>query len=174
MKITKNTPLKQVLAVGHPCKCHKCEHGCTMGSGFLVEEDIPRLAKYLQMSEEELKERLLEKEEKFNTTLWRPKILKEKGKPYGQCIFFNEKHGCSIHEVKPLQCKVSMGCSPYAEELDVWFTLNHFLNPYDPESVRQYASYLEAGGKTLPEAELQVVVPDKILLRKILNFEIVK
>ena len=50
--------------------------------------------------------------------------------------------------------------------------LNHFVNKDDPESVRQYASYLKTGGKTLEGAGLNDLVPDKEKLRKILSLDI--
>jgi len=95
-----------------------------------------------------------------------------KGKPYGKCIFFDKEVGCRIHEVKPLECKVSMGCKDYGEQLSLWFMLNHFVNKDDAESIRQFATYLKSGGKTLPQAELKDLVPDKVKLKKILSYEI--
>ena len=170
-KLTKNTPVKEVLKLAHPCKCEACTVGCRHGSGFLVEEDIPRIAKFLNVAEEVLKKEFLEEVEKFNTKKYRPKILR-KDKQYGKCIFFDEEIGCKVHEVKPLECKISMGCKPYGEQLSLWFMLNHFVNKNDAESIRQFASYLKCGGKTLKGAELKDLVPDHEKLRKILSFEI--
>ena len=127
----------------------------------------------MNITEKELKENYLEEVEKFNTKLFRPKILR-KNNPYGKCIFFNEKIGCKIHEVKPLECKISMGCKPYGEQLSLWFVLNHFVNKQDPESIRQYAAYLKSGGKALQGAKLDELVPDKEKLRKILSFEMLQ
>ncbi|MEK0322612.1 MAG: hypothetical protein QQN47_07550, partial [Nitrosopumilus sp.] len=100
-----------------------------------------------------------------------PRILR-KDKPYGKCVFFDKELGCKIHEAKPLECKVAMGCKDYGEELSIWFMLNHFVNKDDAESVRQYASYLKTDGKTLEGASLKELVPDKNKLKKILKFEI--
>ena len=173
MMLTRSTPLKKVLELAPPCKCSACSHGCTMGSGFLVESDIPKIAKFLNVSEEELKKQHLERVELFNKTMWRPK-LERKNKPYGKCTFYGEKEGCKIHKVKPLQCKVSMGCKEHGEELNVWFVLNHIVNEHDPESIRQYAQYIEAGGKTIPGGTLKELVPNKKLLKKILEYKILK
>ena len=170
-KLTKNTPLKEVLKLSHPCKCDACTVGCRHGSGVFADDEIKRVAKHLQISEEVLKKEFLEEVEKFNTKKYRPKILRE-GKQYGKCIFFDEELGCKVHEVKPLECKVSMGCKDYGEQLSIWFMLNHFVNKDDAESVRQFASYLKTGGKTLKGAELKDLVPDKEKLKKILKFEI--
>lgn len=171
MKLTKNTPVKEVLKLVNPCKCEACTVGCRHGSGFLVDEDIPKLAKFMGLSEDVLKKEFLEEVEKFNTKRYRPRILR-KDKPYGKCIFFDEEIGCKVHEAKPLECKISMGCKDYGEQLSLWFMLNHFVNKDDAESIRQFASYLKSGGKTLQGAELKDLVPDEEKLKKILNFEI--
>ena len=170
-RLTKDTPVNEVLTLSNPCKCEACTVGCKHGSGFLVEEDIPRIAKFMNLPEDFLKKEFLEEVEKFNTKRFRPRILR-KDKPYGKCIFFDEEIGCKVHEVKPLECKISMGCKDYGEQLSVWFMLNHFVNKDDAESIRQFASYLKTSGKTLEGAELKDLVPDKEKLRKILSFEI--
>ena len=171
INLTKNTHVEEVLKLSNPCKCESCSVGCKHGSGFLVKEDIPRIAKFMGITEEVLKKEFLEEVEKFNTKKYRPKILR-KDKPYGKCIFFDEEIGCKVHEVKPLECKISMGCKDFGENLSLWFMLNHFVNKDDAESVRQYASYLKTGGKTLRGAELKDLVPDKEKLKKILSLEI--
>jgi len=169
--LAKDTPVHEVLNLSNPCKCEACTVGCEHGSGFLVEGDIPRIAKFMNLPEDVLKKEFLEEVEKFNTKRFRPRIIR-KDKPYGKCIFFDEEIGCKVHEVKPLECKISMGCKDYGEQLSLWFMLNHFVNKDDAESIRQFASYLKTGGKTLEGAELKDLVPDKEKLRKILNFEI--
>ena len=171
--LTKNTPLKEVLRLAHQCKCNACTVGCRHGSGFLVNEDIPKIVGFLNIKEDALKKGFLEEVEKFNTKKYRPKILR-KNKPYGKCIFFSEEDGCKIHEVKPLECKISMGCKDYGEQISLWFMLNHFVNENDAESIRQYAAYLKSGGKTLQGAELKDLVHDEDKLKKILSFQILK
>lgn len=171
INLTKSTPVEEVLKLSNPCKCESCTVGCRHGSGFLVKEDIPRIAKFMGITEEVLKKDFLEEVEKFNTKKYRPKILR-KNKPYGKCIFFDGEIGCKVHEVKPLECKISMGCKDFGENLSLWFMLNHFVNKDDAESVRQYASYLKTSGKTLRGAELKDLVPDKEKLKKILSLEI--
>ncbi len=171
--LTKSTPLKEVLELTHPCECDACANGCKYGSGFLADEDVPRISAHLGISEEALKKEFLEEFEKFNTKKLRPKILR-KNKQYGKCIFFDEKSRCKIHEAKPLECKISMGCKEYGEKLSLWLMLNHFVNENDAESIRQYESYLKGGGKTLEGGELEDLVPDKEKLRKILSLEILQ
>ena len=172
VKITKSTPLKEILKLAPACKCDACSNGCKFGSGMLVPGDEKRLAEHLKISEEELKEKFLEETERFHTKMLRPKILRKSGMPHGQCIFYDEKEGCTVHEAKPLECKTSMGCKDYGEELSVWFMANHTLNSDDAESVRQYSQYIQSGGKVIEGAELKDIVPDKEKLAKILSYEI--
>jgi Fe-S-cluster containining protein len=168
--IKKDTPADDVLC--HGKKCDRKNHCCKMGSGFLIKDDLDKIAEFLKISVDGLKDIHLDDVELFNTILHKPKLKKRRGKHFGPCTFFNGK-GCSIHEVKPLGCKVG-NCSEHGEKLHLWFMLNHFLNDEDPESIRQYATYLKSGGKTLDGGELKNIVKDEELLNKILNFEILR
>ena len=172
--ITKNTPLKEVLNLAAPCQCNACNHGCKYGSGSLAEGDSKKIAEFLKISEEDLKKDFLEEVELFNKKVLRPRLLRKKGKIHGRCVFYSDSKYCTIHEVKPLECKTSMGCKDYGEELSVWFMVNHIIDAKDPESIRQYAQYIKTGGKVIPGAELEKMVPDEEKLRKILSYEILK
>jgi|TARA_B100002003_G_C13894555_1_gene436064 Fe-S-cluster containining protein len=169
MNISTKTSLKDVLKLAEDCK--KCNNCCKYSSGYLIEGDSKKIAKFLNISEKKLKEDFLEEGEKYNTKLLRPKMLK-KDKPYGECIFLDEKEGCSIHEVKPLHCKVG-GCNEHGEDLHLWFTINYFVNKTDPESIRQWAAYLKTH-PTITGGHLQDLVPDEKKLKQILNFEILR
>lgn len=170
--IRRDTPQQDIIKLTKPCACTTCQHGCTMGSGVLGNGDVEKIAAFLDITVAELKENHLEEIEKFNTTQLRPKIIRE-GKPYGTCTFF--KAGtCTVHSVKPLECKIAMPCEPYGDQLIAWFDINHFLNPNDPESVRQYAAHLTVGGLLLPGATVEEVVPDAEQRRKILSYEVLK
>ncbi|MFH1641709.1 MAG: YkgJ family cysteine cluster protein [Nanoarchaeota archaeon] len=166
--IDKDTPLKDIAKLGKPCK--KCGHCCQYGSGALIEEDVKNIARYLNITEKELKEKYLETLEKFNTKRFRPKLIR-KDKPFGKCVFYD--NGCKIHEVKPLQCKIN-NCGKEGEELSIWFTLNYFINKNDPESIRQFNDYLRSGGKTLAKGELKDYIKDEKKLKDILSFKILK
>ncbi|MBI1935390.1 YkgJ family cysteine cluster protein [Candidatus Woesearchaeota archaeon] len=172
--ITKNTPLKEVLNLAAPCRCESCNHGCRIGSGKLAAGDLKNIAKFLKITEEGLKQRYMEEIELFNKKLLKPRLLRKSGRNYGQCVFYDEKQGCTIHEVKPLECKTSIQCKDYGEELSVWFMVNFIIDANDPESVRQYAQYLKTGGKVITGAELENIVPNNERLRKILEYEILK
>lgn len=168
--ITKYTPSKVVLELGSDCEM--CGNCCSHGTGFLAKEDIPRIAGFLKITEKELKEEYLEKADMFNTEAWRPRTIK-KGKPYGKCVFLGKKKECTIHEAKPFQCRIS-NCRPYGEQLIQWFFLNHFVNPGDPESVRQWASYLRHREWVIEGGNLDDIVPDREKLRKMLSYERLK
>ena len=170
--IHKNTELKEVLKLAAPCMCNACNHGCKFGSGSLAGDDSKKIAAFLNVSEEELEKGFLEETELFNKQILKPKVIRNQGKPYGKCVFFDEQKGCTIHEVKPLECKTSIQCKDYGEELSIWFMVNHVVDTSNPESVRQYAQYLKTGGKLIPGASLEELVPDKEKLRKILSYEI--
>jgi len=168
MLVTKETSKQEVLkrSTGNCTGCNRC---CHYGSGVAAPDDIPKIAKVLGLSQEETKEKYFEEIEKFNTILHRPKLLRKKDNdPHGQCIFLKDDK-CSIDAVKPLMCKIGT-CDVEAVDLLKWFDLNFFLNPKDPESVRQYALHLEFADP-LPGATLGDIIPDKSVLKSILSYE---
>lgn len=171
--LNADSKLENVMALVHPCRCHACENSCNFGSGAFADGEVERLAKSLNLSEEEAKEKYLEVIERFNTKRFRPKILRENDKPYGKCVFYDKEKGCKIHEVKPLECKIAMGCKAYGEELILWYDLNHFLDRKNIESLRQYRNYLESGGKALPGAQFNEVFTEEIL-KKIDSYDDLK
>ncbi|MBI2542409.1 YkgJ family cysteine cluster protein [Candidatus Woesearchaeota archaeon] len=164
--------MKEVLELAAPCRCNSCNHGCKFGSGSLAGDDAKNIANFLGVSEEDLKKGFLEETELFNKKLLRPKLIREKGKPYGRCVFFDDEKGCTIHEVKPLECKTSIQCKDYGEELSVWFMANHVVDTNDAESIRQYAQYIKSGGKLIEGAGIGQLVPDREKLRKMLEYGI--
>ena len=170
--ITKNTELKEALKLAAPCRCNSCNNGCKYGSGSLAEDDLKKIAKFLGIPEKELKKDFLEEVELFNKKILRPKLIREGNKPYGQCVFYSNEKGCAIHEVKPLECKTSIQCKDYGEDLSVWFMVNHVIDTEDPESIRQFAQYIKSGGKLIEGALLLDLVPDKEKLMRILNYKI--
>ncbi|MBW2966983.1 hypothetical protein KY362_00705 [Candidatus Woesearchaeota archaeon] len=97
---------------------------------------------------------------------------KEPGKPYGPCMFLENKQ-CRIQEVKPLHCRIG-NCREHGEDLHTWFIVNKCLNIFDPESIRQYHSYIVTGGRVLPGAELERLFPDKKQLKDILEYRRMK
>ncbi len=171
VEISTKTPLKDILDL--TVDCRGCTHCCKYDSGYLVEDDAKKIAKFLKIKEKKFKKEFLQEGEKFNTKLMKPKLIKKDEKsPYGECVFLDEKQGCSIHNVKPLHCKVG-NCDKHGEAIHLWFTLNYFVNKNDPESVRQWATYLKTH-PTIPGGRLEELVPDKKLLNKILNYRMLK
>lgn len=166
MMITRSISLKEALALGKECK--KCGHCCGYSSGALIESDIPRIAEFLKITEKALKEESLEEIEKFNTTRFRPKLIKQKGRPHGRCVFLEDDNNCRIHEVKPIECRLG-NCGEHGEKLSIWFRLKYYVDPDDPESIRQWAIYLETH-PTIPGGTLSDLVPDKERLGKMLNY----
>ncbi|MCP3686694.1 MAG: YkgJ family cysteine cluster protein [bacterium] len=168
MLISKDTPTEKALELGK-IECKGCVHCCSYGSGFLVGDDKERIAKFLRITPEQLKKKFLEEVEKFHTKLHRPKIVQQKDRPYGSCVFLNKNFGCTIHEVKPLHCKIG-NCADHSTDLQKWFDLKHFVNPDDPESIRQYSVWLEFN-EPIPGGDLEVLVPNKEKLRRMLSYE---
>ncbi len=168
IKITKNTPKETIEKIGSDCK--RCGHCCKHSSGFLVKEDFKKIAKHLELTEEELKKNCLEEVQMFNTKRYRPRLIRN-GKPYGTCIFFNTEEGCTIHGIKPFHCRIGT-CSEHGESIAEWFTINYFVNPEDPESVREWTAQIRAGKKTIPGGRVEELIPDKIKRQKILKREL--
>ena len=142
--------MKEVLKLASPCQCNACNHGCKFGSGSLVGDDAKNIAKFLNISESDLKKGFLEEIELLNKKLLRPKLIREKSKPYGRCVFFDDEKGCTIHEVKPLECRTSIQCKDYGEELSVWFMVNHVIDPND--DIRRVWNYAPHKGKKISQA----------------------
>ncbi len=168
--LTKDSPLRMVKEMGK--KCSRCGNCCSHGSGMLINEDLPRIARFLKTTEDNIKKTYLEEVEFFNTKSWRPRRITGR-KPFGPCVFHDKNTGCTIHIVKPLQCLMT-NCSPYSEQLIQWLYLNYFVNPTDPESIRQWASYIQHRESVIEGGQLHDLVPDEEKLRKILNYEILK
>lgn len=149
--IHKDTPLKDILKLAAPCMCRSCSHGCKLGSGFLAGDDSKNMAKFLEISEEELKSNYLEEAVMFNKRMLRPRLLRKEKMPFGRCVFYSDEFGCTVHEAKPLQCKTSMGCKDYGEELSIWFMMNYILEPKDYRSMEEFRQYVKCGGRLIPE-----------------------
>ena len=171
MLVSKNTPMKAVLELGK-IDCKGCSHCCRYGSGFLAENDAEKIAEFLRITKEELAGKFLEEGEKFNTRTLKPRLVKKGNMPFGKCVFLDESRGCKIHEVKPLQCKIG-NCGHHSADLQKWFDLKFFVNPRDPESVRQYALWLEFN-EPLPGGNLHEIVPEMKRLREILSYGVIR
>lgn len=171
MLISRRTPKKVVLELGKSdCRSRNCSFCCTYGSGFLDGSDVLRIAKFLRLSEEELKKRYLEEVERFHTRRLRPR-LKSRDMPYGPCVFHESGAGCAIYPVRPLQCRVG-SCNSNSADLQKWFDLNYFVDADDPQSVRDYALWLEFN-EPLPGGRIEELVPNELKRRQMLNYEVI-
>ena len=97
-----------------------CQKGCTKcctrrGSVYMTEADLERAAAYLGMTSEEFESRYV---------IRYRHVLRLRRPPEGQdhCHFLTAE-GCSIHEVKPTQCRTypfwpSLVENPYACDLE--------------------------------------------------------
>ena len=142
-------------------------HRFDLGSGVLIKEDLPAIAAHLGIDEKELIEKHLRPITKFNTTLYRPKI---KGESHGPCVFYDK--GCTIHAVKPYQCRIATR-SHHGEKIIEWFDVNFFVNPKDSASLREWHQRLKFK-KTIPGASIEELVPDKEKRERLLRGEPVK
>ncbi len=167
LSLSKDTPEEVIAKIGK--ECTRCNYCCTVDSGILFDDDVTAIADWMHMPRDEFIKEYLEQHERFNTKCWKLKQIREEKKPYGRCILLNEK-GCSVHEVKPKYCKLLSTVSKHGQQLSIWFALNHFVNPQDPESIRQWAQYLQTH-PTLPGGRLQDLVPDREELRKIMDYK---
>lgn len=168
--ITKDSSATLIEDIGKNCK--RCGNCCSYGSGIVLNSEIKNLSLKFKISDDEFKEKYLEPFECFSIEHFRFKRIKEKNKPYGKCIFLNEKNLCSIHEVKPLYCRIG-NCGPLGNDVIQWFHLNNTINLFKPQSIREWDIYCKnnkviSGGKTAD------IVNDKEMLSRILNYDILK
>ena len=166
--ITKNTSESEVLKLGKICKqCGKC---CSFNAGFAQIDELKKIADHLKISEEKLKEKYFDKANVFNKEVYRPKLSKKDGMPFGPCIFL-ENNACSIHEVKPLHCRVG-NCSKDGEALSEWYSVNYLVDAKDSESIRQWALRIKLKPTIKGGTPLEIV-GDKKKLQEILEYKII-
>jgi Fe-S-cluster containining protein len=172
MIISKNTPKEIILKLGESCEdCSSTHHCCRHDAGFLAEDDLKKIAGFLKLPEKELKDRFLQEKILFNRPALKPKTLKA-NKPYGPCVFLDDKKGCKIHPVKPLQCRLYT-CKGYGFDIIQWFYLNYMVDPLDPQSLREYSDFIRFN-EPIPGGRLEELVPDKEKLSRILSYELFK
>src|SRR5271165_4231934 len=96
----------------------ECQSGCTkccdrQGFVYLTEEDSERIAAYLGLTTEKFEEQYV----------YRTSHIRRLRIPRGsQCHFLTET-GCSIHPVKPTQCRLFPFWPEYVEDPDEWRAL---------------------------------------------------
>jgi len=173
-KITRKTPKDEVLRIAEKDLkegCGECWHCCKYAGGYFLDEDIERIARHMKIKKEELIKDYLDEIELFNKRIHRGKMVRKR-LPHGRCIFLSPKGKCSIHEIKPLHCRVG-NCREHGEEISIWFALNYLVDENDPESIRQWAQYLKTH-PTIEGGRIEDLVPDSEKLKKILSYEILR
>jgi uncharacterized protein len=94
-----------------------CQPGCrkcceVTGYVYLTEDDVQKAADFLGMAQTDFEDRFI-----YRTRHMR-RIRKPKGKSK-QCPFLNEG-GCSIHPVKPVQCRLFPFWPELVEDRKAW------------------------------------------------------
>lgn len=77
-------------------QCHRCGNCCTFPGGavYASKGEFRKIAKHLGISFEQFLEQYTEEIDGY---------VSLKSVPEGPCIFYD--HGCSIYEVRPIQCR---------------------------------------------------------------------
>src|SRR3954447_20821701 len=93
----------------------ECQPGCTRccdqhGSVYITEDDLVRIAGYVGMSPAEFEAKYVYR------TRWQVRLRKPRR---SQCHFLTPT-GCSIHAVKPVQCRLYPFWPELVEYRDVW------------------------------------------------------
>lgn len=172
--ITRITPMDRVLSMVR--KPQRPGNACKMTSGFIHSDEVPQIAKVLGVTEEQLKENLLEKRYAYNKHVHKPRLVKHKKKehyPYGKCVFLDDSQGeqkCQLGDARPLHCRLSTDES-HGFKLHIWYVLNYLVDRDDPEAIREWAIYLKTH-PTIPGGELDELVPEGDRRDKILDHQI--
>jgi Fe-S-cluster containining protein len=92
--------MSQLVQIGRHHFRFECQSGCTNccrqpGEVYLTEDDVPRIARFLDLETQEFRKRYCVEAEDG---------LRLANPPDKACLFLLE-NGCSIHQVKPLQCR---------------------------------------------------------------------
>lgn len=97
------------------CSCDKCVGACRKKPGWFVPEEIKPAADFLGLTEKEFFDKYLSVDyftdpDGFLYVLSPATDKSEPGKefplePSGRCIFLTDDEKCSIHSVKPFECK---------------------------------------------------------------------
>lgn len=145
------------------CQCQRCQRGCTYKPGWFMPGEAEVVAAHLGMSLPELFQAKLgidwwdrTQHEGGNIDLlapavtnWEPGVRYSEDDPLGQCVFY-ENGRCSIHEVKPFECRHSHHSMSlrehrhlHARVAEAWDT---------PESREQIAALEQAANSTQTDA----------------------
>ena len=107
------------------CKCNTCKSACKHKPGWFMPEEAEKVAEYLGISLQELFKTKLSVDwwqSECNIFLLSPAIPDYEGRefpgnPRGQCAFYKNKL-CSIHLVKPFECRKYMHDVEHDESIE--------------------------------------------------------
>ena len=101
------------------CKCKKCQSACTYKPGWFAPGEAEKVAAFMKMPFQEFftKYLMVDYWEGYgdpDAFVLSPAIPDRNGRmcsvdPRGRCVFFKEGL-CSIHAVKPMECRDSLPC----------------------------------------------------------------
>jgi Fe-S-cluster containining protein len=80
------------------------------GEVYLTEQDLERIAAHLQLTHADFEEKYVHRTKR---------TLRLRKPPQGQCLFHRDNR-CSIHVVKPVQCRVFPYWPEIIESGDTW------------------------------------------------------
>jgi hypothetical protein len=132
--------MSDLVQIGRHHFRFECQSGCTNcctqpGEVYLTEEDVPRMAAFLEMPLQEFRERYV---------VEGVDGLRIANPPDVSCLFLR-KEGCSIHEAKPLQCRTFPFWPEHVRNKRAWKKLSQYcpgigVGPALPKSeVREQA-----------------------------------
>lgn len=80
-------------------ECQRCGNCCSgvPGHVWISDEDIPKIAKYLEMDENTFRQRYIIIQHTEG-----PRLAQRQN---DDCVFYNRANGCVIYEYRPLQCR---------------------------------------------------------------------
>lgn len=84
-------------------KCLQCKNCCCLEGGvvLLSREDLEKLCKWAELTEEQFKKVYCRKLENADGKTYL--CLKDKNKT--ECIFWNNEKGCEAYSARPVQCR---------------------------------------------------------------------
>lgn len=89
----------------HGCSCEKCRALCHHEAGWFAPEEIEAAADFMKMNYWEFVATYLKEVVEEGVRVLAPRMEKRATR----CIFL-QKGLCSIHEVKPFECRKVYGC----------------------------------------------------------------
>lgn len=114
------------------CTCEKCVDACKNCSGVFAPGEAEKAAEYLKIPFEEFKEMLVlnyHRDRYEDPMFWQPRkvgwdhLVDDEGVTSdawtgvrGACVFLKDDR-CSIHAVKPYECRESLLCE---KQIHVW------------------------------------------------------